>query len=224
MKQHVGSQIRNTVIEFNNIHLSYNGKTIIQDLSFEIKQGDKAVILGKSGSGKSSLFSLVLGFIKPGKGEVIFDGMRVDEKNVWDIRKKVAYIDQDISVGAGKIIDLFSFVSRLKTNMHLDFSEERVNDLLRYFELTGDFIEKNIEDLSGGERQRLAIVISVLLERNIYLLDEITSSLDKHLKKKVADYFVERKDWTSLVISHDPVWLDNPSVKVFALEEGKWKQ
>jgi putative ABC transport system ATP-binding protein len=212
------------MIEFNNIHLSYNGKAIIQNLSFEIQQGDKAVILGKSGSGKSSLFSLVLGFIKPSEGEVIFDGMRVDEKNVWDIRKKVAYIDQDVSIGAGSIIDLISFVSRLKTNMHLDFTKERVNDLLRYFELTGDFIDKNIEDLSGGERQRLAIVISVLLERDIFFLDEVTSSLDKHLKKKVANYFVGRKDWTAIVISHDPVWLDNPSIKVFALEEGKWKQ
>ena len=212
------------MIEFNNIHLSYNSKTIIQNLSFEIHQGDKAVILGKSGSGKSSLFSMVLGFIKPGKGEVIFDGMRVDEKNVWDIRKKIAYIDQDVSLGAGSIIDLLGSVSGLKTNMHLDFSKQRVDDLLRHFELTGDFIDKDVEDLSGGERQRLAIVISVLLERDIFLLDEVTSSLDKHLKKKVADYFVKRKDWTSLAISHDPVWLDNPSVKVFDLEEGKWKQ
>lgn len=212
------------MIEFSNIHLSYNGKTIIQNLSFEIHQGDKAVILGKSGSGKSSLFSLVLGFIKPVEGEVIFDGMRVDEKNVWDIRKKIAYIDQDVSIGTGSIISLLGFVSGLKTNMHLDFSKGRVDDLLRYFELADDFIDKDVEDLSGGERQRLAIVISVLLERNIFLLDEVTSSLDKHLKKKVADYFVERKDWTSLVISHDPVWLENPSVKVFALEEGKWKQ
>ena len=212
------------MIKFNNVHLSFNGKTVIHNLSFEIQQGDKVVISGKSGSGKSSLFSLVLGFIKPSEGEVIFDGMRVDEKNVWDIRKIVAYIDQDVSIGAGSIIDLISLVSRLKTNMHLDFTKERVNDLLRYFELTGDFIDKNIEDLSGGERQRLAIVISVLLERNIFFLDEVTSSLDKHLKKKVADYFVGRKDWTALVISHDPVWLDNPSIKVFALEEGKWKQ
>ena len=212
------------MIKFNNIHLCYDGKKIIKDLSFEVKQGEKAVILGKSGSGKSSLFSLVLGFIKPGKGEIIFDGMCVNEKSVWDIRKKIAYIDQDVSIGAGKIFDLLGFVSRLKTNMHLDFTKGKVDDLLRYFELTSDVVNKNVEDLSGGERQRLAIVISVLLKRNVFLLDEVTSALDKHLKKKVADYFVERKDWTSLVISHDPVWLENPSVKVFNLEEGKWKQ
>ena len=212
------------MIKFNNIHLCFNGTKIIQDLSFEIKQGEKAVILGKSGSGKSSLFSLVLGFIKPSEGEVIFDGMRVDEKNIWDIRKKIAYIDQDVSISSGNVSDLFYFISKLKTNMQLDFTKQEIDDLLRYFELTSDIINKNVEDLSGGERQRLAIVISVLLKRNIFFLDEVTSALDKHLKKKVANYFVKRKDWTSLVVSHDPVWLENPSVKIFDLEKRKWKQ
>jgi len=212
------------MIKFNNIHLCYNGVKIIQNLSFEIKQGEKAVILGKSGSGKSSLFSLALGFIEPSEGEVIFDGMCVDEKNAWDIRKKIAYIDQDVSIGAGKILDLLNFVSRLKTNMHLDYTQEKVDDLLNYFEFNNDVINKNVEDLSGGERQRLAIVISVLLKRNIFFLDEVTSALDKHLKKKVADYFVGRKDWTSVVNSHDPVWIENPSVKVFDLERQKWEQ
>ena len=212
------------MIKFNNIHLCYNGKIIIQNLSFEIKHGEKAVLLGKSGSGKSSLFGLFLGFIEPSEGEIIFEGMRVDKKSAWYVRKKVAYIDQDVSIGDGKVLDLLNFVSELKTNTSLDFNKGKVNDLLSHFELSNDTINKEIGDLSGGERQRLAIVISILLERNIFLLDEVTSSLDKHLKKKVADYFVEREDWTCLVISHDSIWLDNPAVKVFDLEEGKWKQ
>ncbi|MCK4538893.1 MAG: ATP-binding cassette domain-containing protein [Candidatus Krumholzibacteria bacterium] len=210
------------MIKFNNIHLSYDGKKVIEDISFEVKQGEKVVLSGKSGSGKSSLFALALGFVEPGEGEVTFEGVRVDENSVWDIRKKIAYIDQDVSVGDGKIQDLFDFISGLKANVHLDCTKGKVRDLLRYFEFNEDIGDKNIEDLSGGERQRLAIVISVLLERNVFFLDEVTSALDKHLKKKVVDYFMKREDWTFLVISHEPLWLEDPSVKVFDLEEGKW--
>lgn len=182
------------------------------------------MLSGRSGSGKSSLLGLLLGFIEPGKGEVLFEGTNIDKKNAWYVRKKIAYIDQDVSIGNGNILDLLNFVSGLKTNKPLYFSKEKVNGLLSDFELSSDIIYKDTEELSGGEKQRLAIVISILLERNVFLLDEITSSLDKHLKKKVADYFVERKDWTCLVISHDIVWLDNPAVKVFDLEQDKWKQ
>lgn len=212
------------MIKFNNIHLSYNGKEVIHNLSFEIKQGEKAAISGKSGSGKSSLFSMLLGFIEPGEGQITFDGVPVDAKSAWDIRKRTAYIDQNVSIGSGRILDTLEFVSGLKTNAQLDYTNDKVNDLLEFFELNSDLIGKNVEDLSGGERQRLAIVISVLLERNIFLLDEVTSALDKHLKNKVVDYFVKREDWTCLVISHDPVWIDNPSVKVLKLEEREWKQ
>ncbi len=212
------------MIKFNNIHLNFNGKIIIQNLSFEIKHGEKAVLTGKLGSGKSSLLGMLLGFIEPNKGEILFEGVRIDKKSAWHVRKKVAYVDQDVSIGNGNVLDLLNFVSGLKTNVSLDFNKVKINGLLSYFELSNDTIYKDIGELSGGERQRLAIIISILLERKIFLLDEITSSLDKHLKKKVADYFVERENWTWLVISHDAVWLDNPAVKVFDLEEGKWKR
>ena len=181
------------------------------------------MLIGKSGSGKSSLLGLLLGFIEPSKGKILFEGMRVDKKSAWYVRKKVAYIDQNVSIGDGKVLDLLNFVSKLKTNKSLDFNKSKVNGLLSDFELSNDTINQELEDLSGGERQRLAIVISILLERNIFLLDEVTSSLDKPLKKKVTDYFVERENCTCLVISHDSIWLDNPAVKVFDMEEGKWR-
>ena len=211
------------MITFDHIHLAFDGRKILNDLSFEVKRGEKVVVLAKSGSGKSSLFSLVLGFIEPDEGEVFFDGRMLDEKIVWEVRKKIAYIDQDVSLGDGKIPDLLDFVLKLKANIHLDAFRERLQELLQYFELDKEVIKKDIENLSGGERQRLAIIIAVLLQRDVFLLDEVTSALDKQLKKKVADFFIAREDWTCLVISHDPVWLENPAVKIFKLEEGKWK-
>lgn len=81
------------MIKFKNINLCYNDKIIIKNLSFKIKHGEKAVLLRKSGSGKSSLLNLFLGFIEPSEGEIIFEGERVDKKSALYVRKKVAYIE-----------------------------------------------------------------------------------------------------------------------------------
>ena len=211
------------MIAFKHIHLSFNGKKVLEDFSLAVERGEKVVILGKSGSGKSSLFSLLLGFLEPDEGEIFFAGRRLDEKTVWDVRRKIAYIDQDVSLGSGKILELIDFIVRLKANSHLKQVRKQMDELRYYFELSDEVINKNVEELSGGERQRLAVIIAVLLRRNVFLLDEATSALDGHLKQKVADFFIARNDWTCLVISHDPVWFENPAVKVFDLEEGAWR-
>jgi len=212
------------VIKLVDVNLAYNGETVFEKFSLEVKKGAKAVILGKSGLGKSSFFSLILGFVTPDKGKVFFDGNLVDEKSVWDVRKKVAYVDQDVSIGDGNVSHWLDFVSRLKANGSVGFDRKKVKDFLDFFELGVNVLGKDVSELSGGERQRLAIIVSVLLERKVFILDEVTSSLDKHLRRKVVHYFVERDDWTVVVISHDTVWLDNPRVKVFDLEVGKWRQ
>ncbi len=82
---------------------------------------------------------------------------------------------------------------------------------------------KKSEEVSGGERQRLALAIALLLKRKIFLLDEATSSLDRKLKKKVVDYFLNQKSLTVLSISHDSEWLDTNKAKVFNLEQNKWQ-
>ncbi len=215
--------VARNMIRFDHIYLAFGGRKILYDLSLEVKRGDKVVVLGKSGAGKSSLFSLLLGFIEPDEGQIFFAGRPVDEKSVWEVRKKIAYIDQDISLGGGKIADLLDFVLKLSVNIHLDGSRQQLQELLRYFEFDQDVLAKDVGNLSGGERQRLAIIIAVLLQRQVFLLDEVTAALDKQLKNKVANFFIDRIDWTCLVISHDPVWLENPAVKIFDLEEGKWK-
>ncbi len=214
------------MIKFKNISLCYDGKKIINNLSFEIDKGDKVVFYGKSGSGKSSLFNLLLGFVEPDSGEIIFQDKRINEKNIWDIRKKIAFIDQDVSLGSIRIVELFNFVSRLKVNAKLDFDRKEIGFLLSYFELGNgidEIMNKETGELSGGERQRLALVISILLKRDVFLLDEVTSALDSELKKKVVDYFIGEKAVTCLVSSHDAVWLDKPGVKIFSLGEGVWK-
>ena len=88
--------------------------------------------------------------------------------------------------------------------------------------LEEELLEKDIDELSGGERQRIAIIISILLKRNIFLLDEATSALDTKLKKLVIDYFLNKKDSTIIAISHDELWHNNGNTKTFNLEKKKW--
>ncbi|MBN1494076.1 MAG: ATP-binding cassette domain-containing protein [Candidatus Omnitrophica bacterium] len=212
------------MITFENIDLIFDDKKIFSDFSLEIAQGEKVVFLGKSGLGKSSLFALLLGFVRPQRGRVLFDGGPVDEHTVWNVRQKISFVDQDVSIGDHKVSEWFAFVAEIKANQSLDFSLDKIKELMDFFELSRDLLNKDISDLSGGERQRVAIIVSVMLKRDVFLLDEITSALDKNLKKKAADFYIGRKDWTVVSISHDAVWLDNPHVKVFDLEKKAWKQ
>lgn len=212
------------MIMYEKISLDFDQKTIFNNFSLEIIGGDKVVLLGKSGVGKSSLFGLLLGFIEPHSGKVFFDEKPINEHTIWQVRQKIAFVDQDVSVGNYKVSDWFSFVGGINSNHSRDLSDQKITELMDFFELSHELLRKDISDLSGGERQRVAIIVSVLLGRSVFLLDEATSSLDRNLKKKTADFFIERKDWTVISISHDSVWLDNPNVKVFDLEKMSWKQ
>lgn len=211
------------MIEYDNISLSYGNKTILKDFSFKVEKGQKVALLGRSGLGKSSLFGLVLGFVEPRSGKVLFDGAVVDRHTVWDVRRRVSFVDQHVSIGDEKVSDWLVFVRGMEANRSLDLFDDKVRELMAFFGLSDEMLNKHISDLSGGERQRVAIVVSVLLGRDVFLLDEVTSALDKALKKKVVAFFTAREDWTVISITHDAVWLDDPNVKVFDLEGSRWK-
>jgi len=87
------------------------------------------------------------------------------------------------------------------------------------FELSEDILSKNIEELSGGEKQRIAIINALILNRKIFFLDEITSALDKVLKARTLDYFLQNPDLTVLYISHDSYLPTGVELKTLKLDE-----
>ncbi|MFC1561453.1 ATP-binding cassette domain-containing protein [candidate division KSB1 bacterium] len=206
------------MIRFDNVTIRFNDKVVIRDFSLDINKGDKIVIRGKSGIGKSTLFRLILGFAKPEKGSVLFEEKKLDKQTVWDVRKKIAYVSQDLDIAEGTVRSIIEQTFEFKHNEHLRPGLSDIQRLFDLFELDRSILDKEYSELSGGEKQRVAIVVSILLKRDIFLLDESTSALDDKLSIKVIDYFLNKTEWTVVAISHGVEWERN-NAKVISLEE-----
>jgi putative ABC transport system ATP-binding protein len=148
---------------------------------------------------------MLLGFTKPAEGTLYFRNRVIDSRTCWEARKEIAYVVQDTDLGEGKVKNLLDEIFLYRTNKE-KLDHEKLRVIMQELELEGNILDKNFQELSGGEKQRIGILIALLLNRDIYLLDEVTSALDANLKKKVSDYFLAREDWTLLVISHDREW------------------
>jgi putative ABC transport system ATP-binding protein len=193
------------IIEYRDLSIIHSHQKVVENFNLTIKEGEKVLIRGKSGTGKSTLFLCLLGLMRPSGGDVYFDNLPVNGNSVSVVRTKVAYVPQDVDVGRDSVNEFFDTIfSYNAVGFTLDF--EKIQRLLEWFELDDSILKKEFKSLSGGEKQRIVLILSLLLERNVFLLDEPTSSLDSSLKSKVVDYFVNDPSLTVVVISHDPQW------------------
>lgn len=197
--------LNNELIKYENIGISFDNRKVLSGFNLSVKKKQKVLLRGKSGVGKTTLLKMLLGFTKPAEGTIYFRNRVIDSRICWKARKEIAYVAQDTDLGEGKVKNLLDEIFSYRANKErLDY--EKLQTFMRELELEGNILDQNFQELSGGEKQRIGILISLLLNRNIYLLDEVTSALDMNLKKKIADYFLTREDLTLLVISHDREW------------------
>ncbi len=197
--------MKDEIIRYENAGISFGSKKVISNFSLSIPKRKKILMKGKSGTGKSTLFKILLGFEKISEGSVYYRGKPLSPQVAWQVRKEVAYVSQDTDLGEGPVKALLEEVHAYRPNRK-KMDPEKLHMFMSELELENDILEKNFENLSGGEKQRIGILIALLLERDIFLLDEATSALDSELKKKVADNFLKHKDWTLFIISHDREW------------------
>ncbi|MDD3874034.1 MAG: ATP-binding cassette domain-containing protein [Methanosarcina sp.] len=193
------------IIRYENAGISFGGKEVISDFSLCVLRGEKILLRGKSGIGKSTLFKMLLGFEKPSEGTLYYKGKPVNAQVAWEVRREVSYVSQDMDLGESPVKNLLDEIFSYRPNREKR-NPERLNSLMKEFELDQDILIKNFENLSGGEKQRIGILIALMLERDVFLLDEVTSALDSELKKKVVDHFLKHKNWTLFIISHDREW------------------
>ncbi len=193
-------------LEINRLAVRLDEQLVLREFSLVLEAGRKALLTGPSGCGKSTVLRCVLGFVVPEAGAIRIAGELLTAESVWGLRRHIAYVGQEPDLGTGIVREVLERPFRYHANIALRGNLDRVPDLFDAFGLTRAFLDKEIGDLSGGEKQRVALISALLLDREIFLLDEVTSALDRTNKQTVADYFRSRTDITSLFVAHDPEW------------------
>lgn len=193
------------MIKIKNIYLSFGDKKIFTDFSLVIKKGEKVLLNAPSGKGKSSLLKIIMGFVKVDSGEVYIADKLLSPDNIKEIRAKIAYLPQDIALPKMKVEDFIKSVLAYESNRKICYCREQVEAMLEDLMLPKDTLTQRTGSLSGGEKQRIGILIMQLLNREVFLLDEVTSALNSQLKEFITDYFL-RMEQTIIVVSHDEVW------------------
>jgi len=193
------------MIAFKNITLCVHRQTLLAGASLRIEEGDKVVIRGASGCGKSSLLKCAVGGMPIAEGSVQVDGMELSSDTVADIRSRIAYIGQEPVLGAEQVRDALLLPFSFKTHRHNHPAKERISELIHRLHLAEDILDKPCARISGGEKQRIAIARALLLDKTIFLADEVTSALDPESRTAVMNELF-RRGITLLSVSHDPEW------------------
>jgi len=196
-------------LAFVAVRFSYPARPetrVLDDVTFEVKAGERVAIVGPSGSGKSTLFALVQRFYDPQGGVVRFDGMPVNEVDPRSLRARIALVPQDVAIFAASVADNIRYgrpeasdeeVMAAARMAHADEFIARMPE--GYRSLVG---ERGVT-LSGGQRQRIAIARAILRDAPLLLLDEATSALDAESETLVQEALSTlMKGRTTLVIAH----------------------
>ena len=218
-------KVKADTICLRDVDFGYNPSIqIFKNLNLSIKQGERVALVGPSGAGKTTFFSLLLGFQRPSSGEIDILGTHMIPGNFKEVRSKIGVVFQHNPM----------FDMSIKENLLLnrvEIEDEELWDVLKKTELD-DFIRRlplqlNTEigvrglKLSGGQRQRLAIARAMLGRPELILLDEATSSLDSVSEQKIGHALRELlKEKTSLTIAHRLSTIVN-SDKIMYLNAGK---
>ena len=196
-------------IKFDHVSFAYPTRPdtkALEDVSFEVHPGETVAIVGSSGSGKSTIFNLILRFYDADKGRVEVDGLPVNEVRLSDLRARMALVPQDISLFADSVAANIAYGTEGVTRDDVvkaakaAHAHEFISSLDRGYDTV---LGEKGTTLSGGQRQRIAIARAILRDAPILLLDEATSALDTASEREVQKALDElKKGRTTLIIAH----------------------
>jgi len=213
------------VIEFKDVHFSYiKGEEVLKGVSFKVNPGETVAIVGATGAGKSTIINLLSRFYEINSGDILLDGVSINNYKLDNLRDKIAIVLQDV----------FLFSDSVLNNITLDDSSITLEDVKKAAEVIGvaEFIEQlpnsydyNVKErgvmLSTGQRQLLAFLRAYVSNPDILILDEATSSIDSHSEQLIQDATAEiTKNRTSIVIAHRLATVKSADM-IIVMDQGK---
>lgn len=195
-------------IEFRNVYFMYpqQEKSALENVNFSIKSGEKIAIIGRIGSGKSTVLKLIMGLFEPKEGAILIDNIEASQLEPSDVRKNIGYVSQDVSLFFGSLRENITY-----GQLHTDDKDlvAAVNlsgmaEFVRHFPRGLDFsVGERGEYLSGGQRQSVGVARAMSSNPDVYLLDEPTSQMDNSTEEFVRGSLKKlSKDKTLIVVTH----------------------
>ena len=196
--------MKKLAIDIQHLTVGYNRETVIEDITFQIFEGDFFGIIGPNGGGKSTLLKAILGLIPVKTGSI-----RIFGKSPQDARRFLGYVPQFAEFDKRFPISVWDVVlmgRRSVRGMHPFYSPEDKKQALKALQTVqmDGFRKRHISELSGGQRQRVYIARALVSNPRVLLLDEPTASVDKEMQKTIYDFLTElNKKMTIVLITHD---------------------
>jgi subfamily B ATP-binding cassette protein MsbA len=215
------------VIEFRDVTARYPGQATpaLQDVSFVARPGSVTAIVGRSGSGKSSLIKLLPRFYEPESGSVLLDGHPLSEYRLGDLRRQVALVGQQVMLFDGTIADNVAYGEMQDAGSSRLEQAIRGANAMEFVERLPEGVQTHIgakgNKLSGGQRQRVAIARAMLKDAPILILDEATAALDTESERLVQDALNHlMPNRTTLVIAHRLSTIEHAD-QVLVMDQGR---
>ena len=219
-------------ITFNKVNFAYdfnkedaaNHKWALENISFELNPGETLALVGRSGSGKSTASALLLRFYDASQGEILMDGVNIEDYLLKDLRQQFAYVSQDVVLFNDTLANNIAY-GKPEATMDEIIAAAKSAHVMEFAENMERGLQTNIGEngalLSGGQRQRVAIARALLCDAPFLILDEATSALDTESERHIQDALQTlQQNRTSIVIAHRLSTIENAD-KIIVMEQGK---